>query len=696
MPASGVSAVFTLAEGGFIENMNVGLTAANSANHVPVAKNDSNAAGKSGKTSGNLLVNDTDSDGNDLLSLIDADAFSALGAQITIRPDGTYDYDPRTSSLIQSLAPGSVRQDYFFYTIADSNGGSAVGMVFVRAQGTPINQIEGTAGVDVVRIARNPTDNSLVDLFLNNSTVTPDYSTSLPDLEQSPDLRQWQIIGSEGADRLIVDFSYDNPLPSAGIFFNGKSLSTGCTIVVKDSLHSRQVTLTGSQISVSGIAPVISYSNIAYYELELGESGNQLTIDHAAWTIDKENAIPAGTKVTVNGGFLDFNGYLDALGDLTLMDGGKVSATAIHNGATQVVSGTLIAGSIICDSLTIGTPHVVKTRTWDGGGANNNWSTAANWQDDEAPLPGDNLVFPPLADPLTSINDSPPGTFFGSITVSGNNHHFQNGVASLSNIQVASGTLTTASIICDTLSIGSPPGIAANSTMTNAIASPRAQTVEASKTVFAEPLNSSTIGRVENSSVTYELKSPNNQLPLDQTTAISGVHNSSILSSRVVAVSQIIASIFSGNQAISRPTITFSFPLPEKLIEQESKLRTVELLASETFQEKTVADVCLTTRSDSQPTFSSRSLLSNRITDFVFKEFRIPLAETKTRPPLALTNNLHARRLALDLLTAEDDQNLFIKREVASRLFVKHWRKPERFAAAETDDFCRLMADDEE
>ncbi|WP_298238972.1 T9SS type A sorting domain-containing protein [uncultured Algibacter sp.] len=32
------------------------------------------------------------------------------------------------------------------------------------------------------------------------------------------------------------------------------------------------------------------------------------------------------------------------------------------------------------------------TRTWDGGGANNNWSTAANWSDDTVPVAGDTAV----------------------------------------------------------------------------------------------------------------------------------------------------------------------------------------------------------------------------------------------------------------------------------------------------------------
>src|SRR5258707_3350956 len=33
------------------------------------------------------------------------------------------------------------------------------------------------------------------------------------------------------------------------------------------------------------------------------------------------------------------------------------------------------------------------TKTWDGGGATNNWSEAANWSGDAVPVAGDNVTF---------------------------------------------------------------------------------------------------------------------------------------------------------------------------------------------------------------------------------------------------------------------------------------------------------------
>lgn len=67
-------------------------------------------------------------------------------------------------------------------------------------------------------------------------------------------------------------------------------------------------------------------------------------------------------------------------------------------------------------------PHAfAATRTWDGGGGDDNMTTAANWSGDVAPSAGDDLVFPVnlgTADRLID-NDFSAGTSFNSIVFSG-------------------------------------------------------------------------------------------------------------------------------------------------------------------------------------------------------------------------------------------------------------------------------------
>jgi len=55
--------------------------------------------------------------------------------------------------------------------------------------------------------------------------------------------------------------------------------------------------------------------------------------------------------------------------------------------------------------------------TWNGGGSDNNWSTAGNWTSDLTPLPGDSLVFGSGVH-TTPTNDFAAGTIFDGITFS--------------------------------------------------------------------------------------------------------------------------------------------------------------------------------------------------------------------------------------------------------------------------------------
>lgn len=56
-------------------------------------------------------------------------------------------------------------------------------------------------------------------------------------------------------------------------------------------------------------------------------------------------------------------------------------------------------------------------RTWTGSGANTNWTTAANWSGNVAPVAGDTLEFPVVGTTFNSVNNFPAGTSFGDILI---------------------------------------------------------------------------------------------------------------------------------------------------------------------------------------------------------------------------------------------------------------------------------------
>ena len=81
-------------------------------------------------------------------------------------------------------------------------------------------------------------------------------------------------------------------------------------------------------------------------------------------------------------------------------------------------------------------------KTWDGGGADANWTTAANWVGDVAPVAGDDLVFPTTAAQFTTNNNFFILTNFNSITLDGSYTIGGNPLRIAGSLTVNSGTQT--------------------------------------------------------------------------------------------------------------------------------------------------------------------------------------------------------------------------------------------------------------
>jgi autotransporter-associated beta strand protein len=78
---------------------------------------------------------------------------------------------------------------------------------------------------------------------------------------------------------------------------------------------------------------------------------------------------------------------------------------------------------VVCGLCLLAALFQVKShaavRTWDGGGTNSLWTTAANWVGDVVPGPGDDLVFPEVAARLSNDNNFPADTSFNTVTFIG-------------------------------------------------------------------------------------------------------------------------------------------------------------------------------------------------------------------------------------------------------------------------------------
>ncbi len=103
-------------------------------NKVPVVVNDSASTTEdTAVTTGNVLANDSDDDG-DTLGIKSADSASAQGGTVVNNEDGTFTYTPKT---------GFSGNDSFNYIASDGNGGEAEGVVNVTVNKKAVKKDKG-------------------------------------------------------------------------------------------------------------------------------------------------------------------------------------------------------------------------------------------------------------------------------------------------------------------------------------------------------------------------------------------------------------------------------------------------------------------------------------------------------------------------------------------------------------------------
>jgi VCBS repeat-containing protein len=117
-------------------------------NDSPVAVDDAYATDEDSVRNGNVLLNDSDVDGDQLVVTSTGTFGTALGATVTLFSNGVFSYDPRGSSPLQALSSGSSAVDSFDYVVSDGKTGNDVGTVEITVTGLdePTGGSGGTGG----------------------------------------------------------------------------------------------------------------------------------------------------------------------------------------------------------------------------------------------------------------------------------------------------------------------------------------------------------------------------------------------------------------------------------------------------------------------------------------------------------------------------------------------------------------------
>ncbi len=261
------------------------------------------------------------------------------------------------------------------------------------------------------------------------------------------------------------------------LILSGANLHTGATTVNAGTLlvNSPGSLASGSTLTVANLATLGGTGTVAgTVALSAGGilapgtggtttgtlSTGAVTMNATStYSIDLNSTTPANDRVTSTGavvcaGTLTIASFVGSTArTYTIASGSSVTGTfsGLAQGASIVAGRRTFSISYLSNQVTLTDAGASTTVTWDGGGANDLWSTAENWVGDVAPVAGDRLVFAGTTR-LTPTNDFTAGTNFASITFNsgagaftiGGNAITLNGGATVITNSATTGTMTLA------------------------------------------------------------------------------------------------------------------------------------------------------------------------------------------------------------------------------------------------------------
>lgn len=195
-------------------------------NDPPVANDDIASTDEDSSTIVAVLTNDSDPDG-DSFSISTFDGTSAQGASISDNGDGTFTYDPTTSSTLQSLNDGQSQDDTFSYTIEDEHGASDSALVTVTVSGSddapstlsvtsinPNSVTRGSTGLVIQVVGTGFTGSSTVSLENGGGPIPTITNTSFQNsglieitidiTSNGPKNTTWDLRVDDGGDSAVL------------------------------------------------------------------------------------------------------------------------------------------------------------------------------------------------------------------------------------------------------------------------------------------------------------------------------------------------------------------------------------------------------------------------------------------------------------------------------------------------------------
>ena len=298
-----------------------------------------------------------------------------------------YIFDTTTGNLLRTLAnPTPTAGDYFGYSVAVSASIAVIGTPYEDGisfdRGAAYLFVANDPPTDITLSASSVPENSA------SGTVVGNLSTTDPNSGQT---FSYTLLDNAGGrfkvvnDKLQVDngslldyesstshnvkirttdsggLSYDKTFtitltdqPETLIVATSNWTTAGLTLKL-DTDGKLHLYRTGVVPNVDAVPPHnpamvtgVSITGRGANDIVIDEySGayTSLLINSATFKISQDNAISAGTNVTIDGGILDLNGKTDTIGDLLLKSGSVLNGTLYAN-AYNIESGTVTANIV--------------------------------------------------------------------------------------------------------------------------------------------------------------------------------------------------------------------------------------------------------------------------------------------------------------------------------------------------------------
>ncbi len=231
----------------------------------------------------------------------------------------------------------------YYYRVRATNAGTDSTNSNTAGPVMPLLQVSGDQGSagqsDQIRVVRNATDSSLLDVFLNSITRT--YAVNFAALNTIA------INGLGGDDTLTLDLANGPVIPAGGISYDGGTQTTGDSLIIAGSSSNDAVTFAANQVSIG--SGIVTLTNVENRSFKGGAGNDSLTLGAGSYTFASDLGVYS-TRLSLSladGAQVAFNGP-QHLGSLALSGSSKVTL-ADGGRSTLVVQSLTLGGTSSLD-----------------------------------------------------------------------------------------------------------------------------------------------------------------------------------------------------------------------------------------------------------------------------------------------------------------------------------------------------------